>query len=585
MRFQALATDYDGTLAADGTVSDEIWTVVDQFRKSGRKLILVTGRVVEDLRRACPNLERFDYVVAENGGVLFLPSTGEVRLLAPPPSPELIEALKSRGVAHIEVGATIVATVQPFEAIALDVIRELGHELTVVFNKGAVMLLSPGVNKASGLKAALEELGLSPHNVVGIGDAENDHAFLEICECAVAVANALPLLKKHADFVTSQQSGRGVVDVMKSMMQDDLISREHELKRHHIQLGTRKAPDQREERFSPYGTVAMIAGSSGGGKTTLTFRLLERLVEMGYQFCGFDPEGDYDTFEGAVILGSPHHPPAPDEVLRLLREPKQNVIFNLVKIPLHERPEFCAALLTRLTELRVRTGRPHWLILDEAHHLFPLNWDSAPTYLPQKLETALLITVHPDELAPAIVKDVNLMMAVGETPAETLNEFARSSGLDPVQSVPQQLEKREALVWRVKDHREKPFVVEMRPGHTEHRRHIRKYAEGSLIPERSFYFRGPEAKLNLRAHNLMQFLELAEGVDDETWLYHLNQHEYSEWFREMIKDEELSEEAKLIEDQKGIPAKESRQSIRALIETRYTLPANPSLPKAAQPKT
>ena len=49
----------------------------------------------------------------------------------------------------------------------------------MIFNKGAVMILPSGVNKATGLAAALEELGLSPHNVVGVGDAENDHAFLE----------------------------------------------------------------------------------------------------------------------------------------------------------------------------------------------------------------------------------------------------------------------------------------------------------------------------------------------------------------------------------------------------------------------
>ena len=45
--------------------------------------------------------------------------------------------------------------------------------------------------------------------------------------------------------------------------------------------------------------------------------------------------------------------------------------------------------------------------------------------------------------------------------------------------------------------------------------------EGELPPERSFYFKGPERKLNLRARNLIQFLQLAEGIDVDTWTFHL----------------------------------------------------------------
>ena len=59
----------------------------------------------------------------------------------------------------------------------LETIRDLGLEFQITFNKGAVMVLPAGVNKASGLAAAIGELGLSPLKVVGVGDAENDHAF------------------------------------------------------------------------------------------------------------------------------------------------------------------------------------------------------------------------------------------------------------------------------------------------------------------------------------------------------------------------------------------------------------------------
>jgi hydroxymethylpyrimidine pyrophosphatase-like HAD family hydrolase len=578
MRFLALATDYDGTLAADGVVADATWKAVRRLRESGRKIILVTGRELDDLRSICPALDCFDHIVVENGGVLFRPSTGEQRLLAPAPPPELVQALRDSGVVHLGVGATLLATVKPYETVALEVIRDLGLEMQVIFNKDSVMIVSGGVTKATGLAAALQELSLSPHNVVGIGDAENDHAFLDLCECSAAVNNALPMVKKHADLVTTGDHGNGVIELIDELLADDL--RNHELGRREILLGRRAGEPQGEEvRFSPYGTVALLAGPSGGGKSTLTTGFLERLAGAGYQFCVVDPEGDYEGLDEAVSLGTSEHSPSQDEVLKLLRKPRQNVVVNLLRVPRAERPLYCAGLLPRLQELRVQTGRPHWLILDEVHHLFPTDWATAQVLLPEQLETALLITVHPEQVSPAVLKHVNIALAVAESPLETLGRLARTVGRSPPRKGPAKLATGEALVWRLEHDRTAPFVVTVEPGHTQRRRHSRKYAEGLLIPERSFYFRGPEGKLNLRAHNLMLFVELAEGVDDGTWLHHLRKGDYSHWFGEVIGDQGLADEVAKIEVQQGLSPAESRQRVREAIESRYTQPASPSLPK------
>src|SRR5207249_8971379 len=118
-------------------------------------------------------------------------------------------------------------------------IRQLGLERQVIFNKGAVMVLPSGVNKASGLDAALEELGLSHHNCVAVGDAENDHAFLRRAECAVAVANALPALKDVADLVTTADHGQGVREMVEQLIATDLAELEPRLARHAIPLGAR----------------------------------------------------------------------------------------------------------------------------------------------------------------------------------------------------------------------------------------------------------------------------------------------------------------------------------------------------------
>ena len=212
VNFEALATDYDDTLAQFGRTDAPTLQALQRVKQSGRKLILVTGRVLPDLKRVFPEITLFDLVVAENGALLYDPHRDEETLLAEPPPEDFVATLRDFCITPLEVGRTIVATREPNESIVLATIRDLGLEHHIIFNKGAVMVLPPNVNKAFGLEAALSRLGLSPRNVVGIGDAENDHAFLDACGCAVAVGNALPALKEKADLVVKPR-GQGVVEV------------------------------------------------------------------------------------------------------------------------------------------------------------------------------------------------------------------------------------------------------------------------------------------------------------------------------------------------------------------------------------
>lgn len=222
MRYLGLATDYDGTLATDGAVDRETVAALRRLAATGRKLILVTGRQLNDLVHVFPDATLFDAVVAENGAVLYRPASRETRVLAPPPSSRFIEALQRRGVKPLWVGQVVVASVQPNETAVIDVIRELGLDLQVILNKGSVMVLPASVDKATGLRAALDELALSPQNVVAIGDAENDQAFLAICGCGVAVANALDALKAGAGRVTRGEAGAGVCEIIDSLISKDV---------------------------------------------------------------------------------------------------------------------------------------------------------------------------------------------------------------------------------------------------------------------------------------------------------------------------------------------------------------------------
>jgi hydroxymethylpyrimidine pyrophosphatase-like HAD family hydrolase len=121
----------------------------------------------------------------------------------------------------LSVGRSIVATREPNEIAVLEAIRELGLELHIIFNKGAVMVLSANVNKTSGLAVALERMHISFRDVVGIGDAENDRAFLQRCGLAVAVDNALPSVKAMTHLVVGP-CGLGIEELSRLLIETDL---------------------------------------------------------------------------------------------------------------------------------------------------------------------------------------------------------------------------------------------------------------------------------------------------------------------------------------------------------------------------
>ncbi|HWC03117.1 MAG TPA: HAD family hydrolase [Methylomirabilota bacterium] len=562
VRYCALACDYDGTLASEGRAGAEALDALRRLRESGRKLILVTGRLLPDLRELLAPLDLFDRIVAENGAVLYHPATREERQLAEPPPAEFLSTLVGRGVAPLESGRVIVATARPHETTVLAAIRDLGLELQVIFNREAVMVLPSGVNKGTGLRAALGELGLSPHNAVGVGDAENDHGFLELCECAVAVADALPSVRQRAHLVTGGENILGVAELAARILDDDLAG----VVRRDVVLG--RTLDDREVTADASGENILIAGSSGGGKSTLASGFLEQLHDQEYQFCIVDPEGDFQGIASAAVIGDSQRAPAVREVMQLLETPTQSVAVNLLGVGLEHRPTFFAQLLAALLELRARSGRPHWLVIDEAHHLLPRERADAQLTVPQSLQGILLITVHPEHVAPTILSSTDLAVIIGKTPRQTLAGFAAMRQV-PVPPVPlPDLPMGEGLAWRPASG-ESPVQFRGVVPRGERRRHRRKYADGELPPERSFYFRGVDGKLNLRAQNLRIFLQVADGVDETTWRHHLDNGDVARWLRDAIKDPELALQVAALAQQQ-MSADTTRRQVRALIEERYT---------------
>lgn len=574
MRYLALACDYDGTLALHGAVDAATTAALERWRASGRKLLMVTGRRLEELVTVFSRLDLFEWIVAENGALLFHPATRHEQPLAERPGETFMAALKDRGVAPFDVGHIIVATWEPHETVVLETIRDLGLELQVIFNKGAVMILPPGINKATGLAAALGELGISPHNVVAIGDAENDHALLDAAEVGVAVANAVPMLKERADLVTMRDHGAGVAELIDQLIADDLRTLTPQLSRHHLALGSHLTGGQ-EFLLPPQGVNMLITGSAGSGKTQIAGAWLEQLNAAAYQYCAIDPEGDLDSLPGAIVVGGSEQVLDPDEVLKLLVAPQQNVVVCLRGLQPQERTAWYQALVGQLDEMRAHTGRPHWLVLYQAPQIVPASTANDDRTWSSWADGLLLLAEDPRLVAPATLREIDVVLAVGDRPDRLLKATAGAMGA-PLRDVnPARLASDEAWVW---DRRSGPAaaIIRVARAKVERTREHRIAVDGELAPGASFYFRGPDQKLNLRAQNLVTFLQLAAGVDDDTWHYHLRQGDYSSWLRHAVGDETLGDEVAKIEGQQELLPGESLQAVRSLIETRYGLASTAS---------
>jgi hydroxymethylpyrimidine pyrophosphatase-like HAD family hydrolase len=445
VRYHALACDYDGTLAREGVLEPATRAALARLRAAGRRVLLVTGRRLDDLQQVCPDLSIFDVVVAENGALALLPGGGPPKLLGPEPPPAFFDRLKARGVTPLDRGAVIVATVQPHEVEVVEAIRELGLELQVIFNKGAVMVLPSGVNKASGLEAALTDLGLSRHEVVGVGDGENDHAFLAHCELSVAVADAVPSLADAADVVTRGGAGAAVVELVDALLAEDAPLLKPRRQRQQIVLGQRD--DGTPFAITPHAGAILCVGQSEPARAELLSNLAARLDERAYQACIIDPTGLLATAQGskeaAVALGAAGRAPTLDEVMTALAAPRRHIVVNVRAIGQPERSVFVDALMARLLDLRQRVGRPHFIALADGENL--LSEAALARGLPT--EALVVASATPARLPRRLLSAVSLVLAGGAQPAQAMKAAADALGqrLDGLADV--SLGAGEALGW------------------------------------------------------------------------------------------------------------------------------------------
>ena len=402
--FRAVAVDYDGTLCTTSVPDPDVLAALSEVRGAGIYVVLVTGRIVDELRDVFPEVERhFDAIVAENGAVLL--HDGAERLLAPPIPPRLADALARAGV-PFRAGRALIATDTRFGAAVLERVGDLGLDCHLLHNRSALMVLPADVSKGSGLAAALTVLQRSLRDCIGIGDAENDHSLLEVCEVGVAVGDAVDALKVHADVVLEEPDGVGVARYLRASLAqrrpDPLPSRCQ------IELGT--ADDGSRIQIPGARSRLLIQGGSGSGKSYLAGLFAERVLDRGYTLCAIDPEGDHTSLgqRPGVIVVEPEGGVVPiHHVIALLARQLGSVVVDLSLQGPAERQRHARELTEALLTLQRRTGLPHWILLDEAH--VPLGANSA--HGASALPTGLcLVTWRPDWLCAAASSGHDLVL-------------------------------------------------------------------------------------------------------------------------------------------------------------------------------
>jgi hypothetical protein len=296
--------------------------------------------------------------------------------------------------------------------------------------------------------------------------------------------------------------------------------------------------------------------------------MLEQLMDNSYQTCVVDPEGDYHDMKDPIVLGTLAQPPVIEEVIEVLSDPEKSCVVSLFGAKHEDQPELFSKLLRAIMEYRSRFGRPHWYLIDEAHYPLPATWGPIAELPLKDLRSVMYITAFIEQLPKTIIELTDLFVAIGDEPIKHLEQYCDLLG-EPIPKVPPPSDKQQhrALAWWRK--RGTPAWFKRLPSKTEHQRHRHGYLEGDMDEEHRFYFRGPKGELNLPAQNLRIFMQVGEGVDDETWLHHLREGDYEQWFREIIKDETLADRAAKLRENGQISADESRKRIFEFIRQTY----------------
>jgi hydroxymethylpyrimidine pyrophosphatase-like HAD family hydrolase len=573
MKFGVLALDYDGTIARDGMLDPDVKAAIMEARARGIVVLLVTGRMLSELRQAAGELEFVDAVVAENGAVLAFPH-GQSRLIGHLPPQVFLDELRRRGI-EFKTGQCIVEADAATAPRILAVIRDLELPLVLVFNRSRLMVLPQAISKGTGLREALKTLRLSVHNAIAIGDAENDHDFLGECEIAVAVSWGSAALQKEANEILQGDGPRAVAAYIRQVAKQTRLPHDR-IGRHRITLGT--AEDGRPLTLAVHGRNMLVVGDSQSGKSWVAGLTCEQMILQGYCVCVIDPEGDYGALEslpGVVVLGDEDSPPDIPDVTRVLRHSDRSVVVDLSHTPYEEKVSYLKALLPILASLRRTTGLPHRIVVDEAHYF--LHDPNVTQLLDLELGAYTIATYHPSDLHPNLRRGIEgvvvkrlthpqevhtLLTMVGNRTDEPEWTIALAA-LSPSEA---------ALLPGIEEAEGKLRRFRLLPRWTPHVRHRTKYFDIQLVGGQEFVFTDNGNAIGPAARSLKQFVSLLASTPVRVLGGHARRGDFSRWIAGVFHDNRLASDVRKIEQRYRLGHLDDvRQSMATLIQDHYGL--------------
>jgi hydroxymethylpyrimidine pyrophosphatase-like HAD family hydrolase len=549
VKLSVIALDYDGTVARGDVLDPAVREAIALARTRGIVVLLVTGRILDELRRVAGDLHFVDGVIAENGAVLHFPHSGRTSALAPLVPERFVPELRRRGIAFAAGQCLVDADANEAPRL-LEVIRTLELPLVLIFNRGRVMTSPQGISKATGLHVALDTLRLSAHNTVAIGDAENDHELLRLAEVGVAVEWGSKALRAAADIVLSGGGPPAVADYLRHLA----VARSLPVPpsgRRHLLLG--HLEDGREFSLAVRGRNVLVTGDTKSGKSWVAGLLCEQLILHGYCVCAIDPEGDYGSLEGlpgVTVLGREDAPPTPRELLRALRYPDRSVVIDLSRLPHDEKLDYVRAVLPAMNVLRRRTGLPHRIVLDEAHYY--LHDADAPHLLDFERNGYTIVTYCASRLPQALLAGTEVMIVTCESnPAEMEALRARCAGcadVDPARwAILAHLKVGQAVALPVTEEAGGELrLFTIAPRLTPHVRHRDKYVDVPVRSYQAFVFNANGQPAH-RIRTLRQFVSELEGTPPPLLTAYILRGDFSRWIANVFGDRALADELRTLE--------------------------------------
>lgn len=572
MYCRAIACDYDGTGATDGRLDPEVAAGLHAARAAGIVTLLVTGRVLDDLRMALVEFSAFDAVVAENGALVWLPETDRTIVFGTPPSDQFFGRLRAASV-PFHAGAVIVGTWEAHVPELYAVVRETGADLQLVFNRTAVMLLPSGINKAVGARRALEELGRSPRNLVAFGDAENDLPLFALAEIAVAARGSIPGVAAVADERLRLPGAAGVADFVRGLLERG--GRMPTPRRRAIEIGT--ADDGRPAVIPPDGDNVLVSGDPASGKSWVAGLAAERLMEAGYRVCVFDPESEHGALgcrPGAIVLGGAIGLPVADDVGTVIHDVGASVVLDLASLPRAERPRYVRRALHGIAAERARSGVPHWTVVDEAHCVFHSGSARGDDGV-VRTGNLVLVTHRPSLLATPVLESVGTFI-VTRTTIEQQRYFVDGllrtrgpAGLD-VPGALRALEfPRGGLLSRDGGQpRWQTFVPRSRL--CADTLGTRPYTDVAVPPEMAFAFRVPDDGVVATARTLEEFDRALASVPIASLNHHIARGDFSRWARDVLGHTRLAAGLAKLEATRATGAPIDREELHQQVTACYT---------------